>query len=538
MGGDVNTTWLPRVLLFTDKSSTTAMYKSLALNMRNRMVVGQVRVSDGNTEAVKAQFEKHLPGLFDTGYPKLVVVNEEGRFVKYDGKLSFPSVLEFFRKFAVPNPDEVNHYMVLGVAPDAEDDVIKRAYRKLSLKYHPDKNTGNPKAKKSFEAVASAYEVLSDENARALYDGELDAERGGESDADFYRRNKDVTNVEGFGHFQQLMSQGGSWLIEYYTPWCEPCQKFSSEFKKLPAVLEGLNVDKKVRLAAVNCVKQQQTCAQLGVQSYPTVRMYNSRDGGSDGGFEHYQGRLTAQAVAQWTADSLDSAVVEIANARQFKHQVDGSNQLWIVDFYSPRCGPCQAIKGDVRRIANQMKGLAKVGMFNCAESSEHQQFCHQQKGIKSYPTVMAFSRLPGLKGKPKRGVELEVTGQKHGAIEAMQVATQILRMNSEDANKDAPETDWWEVGRVGKPLRRCALQSVGGRAVFFPGLRDHGGIHLRASEASGPGDCGCRQCVVQARYPDSRSRRLREQCGAPRATGTRCCPGKCDSLRLRETVR
>lgn len=429
--------WLPRVLLFTDKSQATAMFKSLALNMRNRMVVGQTKVSDDNSKEVISQFEKNVPGLFDTGGPKLVILTEEGQYIKYDGKLSFPAVLEFFRKYAVPNPNDVNHYMVLGVGQDADDAVIKKAYRKLSLKYHPDKNKGNMKAQKTFEAVAAAYEVLSDENSRALYDGELDAEKGGESDADFYVRNKDITNIKGFGHFQELMSLGGIWLIEFYTPWCEPCQQFSSEYKKLPAALEGRNVDKKVRIAAVNCVKQEQMCGQLNVHNYPTVRMFKS----SDGGYEHYQGSMTATAVAQWVADTLESPVVEISNPRQFKHLVDGSNQLWLVDFYSPRCGPCQAIKGDVRRIANQLRGLAKVGMFNCIESSEHQRFCHEEKGIQHYPTVMAFSRLPGPNGQAKRGEELQVRGQSHGAIEALQVATTILRMNSDDASKTAPDS-------------------------------------------------------------------------------------------------
>ena len=73
--------WLPRVLLFTDKSQATAMFKSLALNMRNRMVVGQTKVSDDNSKEVISQFEKNVPGLFDTGGPKLVILTEEGQYI-------------------------------------------------------------------------------------------------------------------------------------------------------------------------------------------------------------------------------------------------------------------------------------------------------------------------------------------------------------------------------------------------------------------------------------------------------------------------
>ena len=66
--------------------------------------------------------------------------------------------------------DEVDYYEVLGVDPDASDADIKRAYRKLSLKYHPDKNPGNEEANRKFQEVAKAYEVLSDAEKRILYD--------------------------------------------------------------------------------------------------------------------------------------------------------------------------------------------------------------------------------------------------------------------------------------------------------------------------------------------------------------------------------
>lgn len=62
-----------------------------------------------------------------------------------------------------------DYYDVLGVARDASADEIKKAYRDLAFKYHPDKNTGDPGAEEKFKEVTEAYEVLSDAEKRAQY---------------------------------------------------------------------------------------------------------------------------------------------------------------------------------------------------------------------------------------------------------------------------------------------------------------------------------------------------------------------------------
>ncbi|XP_046742970.1 dnaJ homolog subfamily C member 21 [Diprion similis] len=68
------------------------------------------------------------------------------------------------------------HYEVLGVSRDASDDDLKKAYRKLALKWHPDKNLGNPEdAKEQFQIVQQAWEVLSDPQERAWYDNHREA---------------------------------------------------------------------------------------------------------------------------------------------------------------------------------------------------------------------------------------------------------------------------------------------------------------------------------------------------------------------------
>jgi len=62
-----------------------------------------------------------------------------------------------------------DYYAILGVSKGASDDELKKAYRKLALKYHPDKNKA-PGAEEKFKEIGEAYDVLSDPRKRQIYD--------------------------------------------------------------------------------------------------------------------------------------------------------------------------------------------------------------------------------------------------------------------------------------------------------------------------------------------------------------------------------
>jgi molecular chaperone DnaJ len=63
-----------------------------------------------------------------------------------------------------------DYYEILGIAKNATPTDIKKAYRKMAIKYHPDKNPGDKQAEENFKEAAAAYEILSDENKKARYD--------------------------------------------------------------------------------------------------------------------------------------------------------------------------------------------------------------------------------------------------------------------------------------------------------------------------------------------------------------------------------
>ena len=80
-------------------------------------------------------------------------------------------------RMCIPNPlmfsdnmSKRDYYEVLGVARDASDEDIKKSYRKLAMRHHPDRNPDNPKAEELFKEAKEAYETLSDPQKRAAYD--------------------------------------------------------------------------------------------------------------------------------------------------------------------------------------------------------------------------------------------------------------------------------------------------------------------------------------------------------------------------------
>jgi molecular chaperone DnaJ len=107
-----------------------------------------------------------------------------------------------------------DYYQILGLEKGASDDEIKRAFRKLAIKYHPDKNQGNAEAEAKFKEINEAYQVLSDPEKKARYDqfGTADFDGSGFGAGGFGGFDGfDFSDLGGFGDiFDTFFGGGGS----------------------------------------------------------------------------------------------------------------------------------------------------------------------------------------------------------------------------------------------------------------------------------------------------------------------------------------
>ena len=89
-----------------------------------------------------------------------------------------------------------DYYEILSVSRECGDEEIKKSYRKLALKYHPDRNPGNKDAEDKFKEAAEAYEVLRDSQKRQIYDR-------------FGHEGLEGTGFRGFSGFDDIFSSFG-----------------------------------------------------------------------------------------------------------------------------------------------------------------------------------------------------------------------------------------------------------------------------------------------------------------------------------------
>ena len=114
-----------------------------------------------------------------------------------------------------------DYYEVLGVSKNASKEEVKKAYRQMAIKFHPDKNPGDHTAEDKFKEAAEAYEVLSDDNKRSRYDQFGHAGMGGAAGGGYGGGFNDIEDIfstfgdifgghfGGFGGFGSSRGRGG-----------------------------------------------------------------------------------------------------------------------------------------------------------------------------------------------------------------------------------------------------------------------------------------------------------------------------------------
>lgn len=161
-----------------------------------------------------------------------------------------------------------DYYEILGVEQRASADELKKAYRKLALKYHPDRNSGDKAAEGKFKEAAEAYEVLSDDNKRARYDrfGHAGVRGNGASGSPGFQDINDI-----FGAFSDIFGSGGSIFDEVFGGQTRSRRRTGgrpgSDLRiKLPLTLEEIaeGTEKKIKVRKYTTCE---TCSGKGVEN-------------------------------------------------------------------------------------------------------------------------------------------------------------------------------------------------------------------------------------------------------------------------------
>jgi curved DNA-binding protein len=158
-------------------------------------------------------------------------------------------------------------YDTLGVAKSASLDEIRKAYRKLARRHHPDVNPGNAGAEASFKNVAAAYEVLSDEKRRAAYDEFGDASLAGGFDPDKARSYKQWQDTR-----QQRSQDFEQGPLEF---------DFSELFQRGRGPMRGTDVHANVQLELRQAIEGVELSLDLPHHGTVRVRIPPGADTGS-----------------------------------------------------------------------------------------------------------------------------------------------------------------------------------------------------------------------------------------------------------------
>jgi len=245
--------------------------------------------------------------------------------------------------------DSDDYYKVLGIKKSATGKEIKSKYRKLALKYHPDKVPEDEKeeAEKVFVRVSEAYAVLSDDEKRKVYD------KYGKQGLEALERGVDPEEA-GFGggggshtfHFNGGGGGGGGF---------DPFQMFEQMFEG------GGGGGGRPRGGGGG-----------GFQ-------FPGGGGFGGGGFQQQQ-QQQRQQQELFPKDN-PSHVVKLGSP---KFPTASSKHVWFVTFYSNDSRPCAEAQGAVNTLAEkvQKSGAFKVGAVDCTKSEKEATFCHQKQNI------------------------------------------------------------------------------------------------------------------------------------------------------------
>lgn len=182
--------------------------------------------------------------------------------------------------------DKRDYYEILGVERNASEDELKASYRKLALKFHPDRNPGDKEAEENFKEAAEAYEVLRDAKKRAIYD-------------QYGHQGLEGSGFSGFGGFEDIFSSFSDIFEDFFG--------FSTRRRSRSRVQRGADLRYDMRLSFMEAafgieksidIEKMETCPNCsGVGCEPGTQPETCKQCGGMGQVSRSQGFFTVRTT-------------------------------------------------------------------------------------------------------------------------------------------------------------------------------------------------------------------------------------------------
>ncbi|EXB52381.1 DnaJ homolog subfamily C member 16 [Morus notabilis] len=282
-----------------------------------------------------------------------------------DSRLALAIFLSSSVLFVILDAKTVDLYKVLGVERNASQREIQKAFHKLSLQYHPDKNK-NKGAQEKFAEINNAYDILSDEEKRKNYDmygdekGQPGFEAGHPGDQGgytYFRGGGPGQNQYTFrpGEWQNMGGQGGSRSFSFSFGGSGDSSSFGFGMDEIFSNLFGGNI----------------------------------KSGGQFGGFG---GGTQSQSGSRNPSKSIRAV-----NSQIYKKEIVDQGMTWLLFIYTTSSKVIQNVEPIIEEVANFLEGALKVGSINC---QMEQSLC-KDLGIspQRIPSVFIYSLKESEKG-------------------------------------------------------------------------------------------------------------------------------------------
>eukprot|EP00386_Alphamonas_edax_P008190 GDKI01026922.1.p1 GENE.GDKI01026922.1~~GDKI01026922.1.p1 ORF type:complete len:417 (-),score=111.98 GDKI01026922.1:19-1170(-) len=334
-------------------------------------------------------------------------------------------------------------YQVLELSKDAAQSDVKKAFRRLSLQWHPDKYSGADieMATEKFREIKLAHQILSDKSTREVYDG-----LGEDADADYitdmaeyYREAKNNGIPELYKHkpyvrvlWQKnidrlLIKSNDTWVVTFYHPNCGSCQHSVGEVTKAAKQAAAKNIP--VKFGVVNCAFNLHQCHRFGVGHFGSFFIFPPGQDGA-GGFdmENYNGHVRANDLIKAGQELGKTSVIAINSVNEISERlgrpltskVKGAVEaVWVVDYFKPGCPPCYALKNALRKLSVELEGVAKVATINCGEN-----VC---PGLPYFPFLQLWVKRVGSNRIEQIPVEYDVQAPHPGVL-ALKITGAVLK--------------------------------------------------------------------------------------------------------------